>query len=73
MSYSPNQLEEAISEAKVLSEKRKQRKFTETMEISVGLRDIDLKDPSNRINTETLVPNDLGGNLSVAVFADGDL
>jgi large subunit ribosomal protein L1 len=73
MSYSPNQLEEAISKAKTLSEKRKQRKFTETMEISVGLRDIDLKDPSNRINTETLVPNDLGGNLSVAVFADGDL
>ena len=73
MSYSPNQLEEAISEAKTLSEKRKQRKFTETVEISVGLRDIDLKDPSNRINIETLVPNDLGGNLSVAVFADGDL
>jgi ribosomal protein L1 len=59
MSYTPNQLEEAISEAKNLGSKRKQRKFTETMEISVGLRDIDLKDPTNRINLETLVPNDL--------------
>ena len=73
MSYAPNQLEEAISKAKTLSEQRKQRKFTETVEISVGLRDIDLKNPTNRINMETLVPNDLGGNISVAVFAEGDL
>ena len=73
MSYSPNQLEEAISKAKLLSQERKKRKFTETVEISVGLRDIDLKNPTNRINIETLVPNDLGGNLSVAVFAEGDL
>ncbi|MCK5343631.1 MAG: hypothetical protein KAR20_09510, partial [Candidatus Heimdallarchaeota archaeon] len=73
MSYAPNQLEEAISKAKTLSEQRKQRKFTETVEISIGLRDIDLKNPTNRINMETLVPNDLGGNFSVAVFAEGDL
>ncbi|MHA2055713.1 MAG: 50S ribosomal protein L1 [Candidatus Hodarchaeales archaeon] len=73
MSYTPNQLEKAISDAKSQSKERKQRKFIETVEISVGLRDIDLKNPSNRINLEALVPNDLGGNLSVAVFAEGDV
>ncbi|MFX1285389.1 MAG: 50S ribosomal protein L1 [Promethearchaeota archaeon] len=73
MSYTPNQLEEAISKAKAKSIERKQRKFTETVEISIGLRDIDLKNPANRINLETLVPNDLGGKSSVAVFAEGDL
>ena len=73
MSYTPNQLEEAISRAKTRSNERKQRKFTETVEISIGLRDIDLKNPTNRINLETLVPNDLGGKSSVAVFAEGDL
>ncbi|MHA1973382.1 MAG: 50S ribosomal protein L1 [Candidatus Hodarchaeales archaeon] len=74
MSYSPNQLETAISEAKSKSNERKKRKFVETMELSIGLRDIDLKNPANRINIEALVPNDLGGNsTSVAVFADGDL
>jgi large subunit ribosomal protein L1 len=73
MSYSPNQLEEAISRAKIKSNERKQRKFTETVEISIGLRDIDLKNPANRINLETIVPNDLGGKSSVAVFAEGDL
>ncbi|MFX0170652.1 MAG: 50S ribosomal protein L1 [Candidatus Hodarchaeota archaeon] len=73
MSFSPNQLEEAISQAKEKSNERKQRKFVETVEISIGLRDIDLKNPSNRINFETLVPNDLGGKSSVAVFAEGDL
>jgi large subunit ribosomal protein L1 len=73
MSFSPNHLEEAISQAKKKSIERKQRKFIETVELSVGLRDIDLKNPSNRINLETLVPNDLGGKSSVAVFAEGDL
>ncbi|UCE13861.1 MAG: 50S ribosomal protein L1 [Candidatus Heimdallarchaeota archaeon] len=73
MSYSPNQLEEAISKAKISSTERKQRKFPETIEISIGLRDIDLKNPTNRINLETLVPNDLGGKSKVAVFAEGDL
>lgn len=73
MSYSPNQLEEAISKAKISSSERRQRKFPETVEISIGLRDIDLKNPSNRINLETLVPNDLGGKSKVAIFAEGDL
>ena len=73
MSYKPNQLEETISRAKIKSNERKHRKFTETVEISIGLRDIDLKNPANRINLETIVPNDLGGKSSVAVFAEGDL
>jgi large subunit ribosomal protein L1 len=73
MSYTPNQLEEAISQAKIKSNERKKRKFIETIEISIGLRDIDLKNPANRINLETLVPNDLGGKSSVAIFAEGDL
>ncbi|MFX1246488.1 MAG: 50S ribosomal protein L1 [Promethearchaeota archaeon] len=66
-------MEEAISRAKTESIKRRKRKFTETVEISIGLRDIDLKNPANRINLETLVPNDLGGKSSVAIFAEGDI
>ena len=73
MSYTPNQLEEAIFRAKNRSNERKQRKFPETVEISIGLRDIDLKNPANRINLETLVPNDLGGKSGIAVFAEGDI
>ena len=53
MSYTPNQLENAISNAKAMNAKRKQRKFIETVEISIALRDIDLKNPANRINIET--------------------
>jgi large subunit ribosomal protein L1 len=73
MSYSASQLEEAITQAKGKSIERKQRKFVETVEISIGLRDIDLKNPANRINLDTLVPNDLGGKSSIAIFAGGDL
>lgn len=76
MSYTPNRLEKAISQAKNQSQERKKRNFVETVEISVGLRDLDLKNPSNRINLETIVPHDLGDtskSAKVAVFAEGDL
>jgi len=73
MSFTPNQLEEAISEAKVKSAERKKRAFVETVEISTALREIDLKNPANRINIEATVPHDLGGKSQVAIFAEGDL
>ena len=34
----------------------KKRKFTETVEMVFGLKDLNLKDPSNRFNIETLLP-----------------
>ncbi|MFW9780325.1 MAG: 50S ribosomal protein L1 [Candidatus Heimdallarchaeota archaeon] len=76
MSYTSSRLEEAISQAKTKSQERRKRNFEETVEISIGLRDLDLKNPSNRINLETIVPNDLGAaskSPKVAVFAEGDL
>jgi large subunit ribosomal protein L1 len=76
VSYTPSRLEEAIFQAKSKSEERKKRNFTETVEISIGLRDLDLKNPSNRINLETIVPHDVGATSKspkVAVFAEGDL
>jgi large subunit ribosomal protein L1 len=73
MSYAPNQLEEIISQAKSEGLARRKRKFDETVEISIGLRDLDLKNPANRINVETVVPNDLGGNVKITVISDGDL
>ncbi|MFQ5979176.1 MAG: 50S ribosomal protein L1 [Candidatus Heimdallarchaeota archaeon] len=72
MSFSATQIHQAISKAKELGAERK-RKFTETLEISVGLRNIDLKNPSNRFNFEVRLPHDLREDVRVAVFADGDL
>ena len=70
MSYAMNNIEEAIKQAK---SQAKKRKFTETMEISVGLKEIDLKNPANRINLETSLPKDLGKKVKIALFAEGEL
>jgi large subunit ribosomal protein L1 len=72
MSLSATQIHEAISRAKELGAERK-RKFTETLEISVGLRNIDLKNPSNRFNFEVRLPHSLREDVRVGVFAEGDL
>lgn len=72
MSFSATQIHQAISKAKELGAERK-RKFTETLEILVGLRNIDLKNPSNRFNIEVRLPHNLREDVRVAVFAEGDL
>ncbi len=72
MSVSPTQIQQAIFKARELGAERN-RKFTETMELSVGLRNIDLKNPSNRFNFEIRLPHELRENVKVAVFCDGDL
>jgi len=73
LSYSITNLEDTINQAKIKSNERKMRKFTETMEISIGLREIDLKNPANRINIETSLPNQLGKQVKLAMFAEGEL
>lgn len=72
MSLSATQIHEAIQKAKELGAERK-RKFTETLEVSVGLRNIDLKNPSNRFNFEVRLPHALREDVKVAIFAEGDL
>ena len=72
MSVHATQIHEAISKAKELGAERK-RKFTETLEMSIGLKNLDLKNPSNRFNFEVRLPHDLREDVRVAIFCDGDL
>ncbi|MFN3383810.1 MAG: 50S ribosomal protein L1 [Archaeoglobaceae archaeon] len=59
----------AITEA---ISKSKERKFTETVEIAVNLRNVDMKKPENRIDSIVLLPHGIGKPRKVGVFARGE-
>ncbi|MDI9610028.1 MAG: 50S ribosomal protein L1 [Archaeoglobaceae archaeon] len=59
----------AINEALA---KAKDRKFTETVEMAVNLRNIDMKKPENRIDAIVSLPNGLGKPRKIGVFARGE-
>ncbi|MFQ6012665.1 MAG: 50S ribosomal protein L1 [Thermoplasmata archaeon] len=54
-------------------EQAKPRNFTETVEVAINLKDIDLSLPSNRIEEEVILPRGRGRAVKVAVFASGEM
>jgi len=62
--------------AKALSELRKnltKKKFSQSIDIVVRLREVDLKKPENRINETIPLPNPPEKALKICVIASGDL
>ena len=51
----------------------KERKFVETVEVAINLRDVDLQNPQKRINAEVALPPGRGRPARVAVFAQGEM
>jgi len=62
-------IEEAVSRA---LEDAPPRNFRETVDLAVNLRDIDLDDPSNRIDESIVLPEGTGQETAIVVFADGE-
>ena len=50
-----------------------ERKFKESIEIAINLKDVDLSDPKNRLNEEIVLPKGRGRDISVAVFGSAEL
>lgn len=61
---------DAVAEA--LS-KAPERKFPETVEVSINLKDLDLTVPKNRIEEEVALPHGRGRSARVAVFGSPEL
>lgn len=62
--------------ARALGELRKnitKRKFSQSIELVVRLREVDLKKPENRINEAIALPNPPEKALRICVIASGDL
>ncbi len=53
--------------------KATERKFTETVELSVNLKDLDLTIPKNRLEDEVPLPMGRGKTVKVAVFGSPEL
>ena len=51
----------------------KSRKFSESVEVAINLKDVDLTNPKNRVNEEIILPKGRGKEVKVAVFGSGEL
>ena len=49
------------------------RKFPETIELAVNLRDLDMSIPANRINEEIILPRGRGKEQRIAVIGSGEM
>lgn len=53
--------------------KSPERKFPETVEIAINLKDLDLSIPKNRLEDEVPLPNGRGRNVKVALFGTPEM
>jgi len=67
---SNDSIAKALAEARSKTEKRK---FNQSIELAVKLREIDLKRPESRINESLELPTPADKEVKVAVIAGGDL
>src|SRR6056297_1530178 len=64
-----NDIEEAVTRA---IDEAPERNFRETVDLAVNLRDIDLNDPSNRVDESVVLPSGTGQETRIVVFATGE-
>ena len=62
-------IEEAVTRA---LEDRPARNFRETVDLAINLRDIDLNDPSKRVDESVVLPSGTGQETRIVVFATGE-
>ena len=61
-------VEKALEESKKLN-----RKFKQTIDLAVTLKNVNLNESKNRIDEEIILPNGRGKESKIAIFASGEL
>ncbi len=69
MSVPREQIMDALAKAR---DAAPPRGFEQSVDITINLRDLDMRQPDNRVNLRISLPNGVGGQ-KVLVFASGDL
>jgi len=62
-----------VEAVKAAIEKAPERKFSESVDITVNLKNIDMAQPKNRIDETILLPNGTGRKVGIAVLGKGDI
>lgn len=62
-----------LESIKQVKEKSKKRNFSQSIELIVNLRDIDTKKPEGKIQERIELPNAVGKQMKICVFASGEL
>jgi large subunit ribosomal protein L1 len=62
-----------LSAVKTAIEKAPERKFSESIDITINLKNIDMAQPKNRIDETILLPNGPGRNVGIVVLGKGDI
>lgn len=62
-----------VVESVLAASKERGRKFTQTVDLAINLKNIDLSIPKNRIEDEVPLPHGRGKSIKVGIFASGDL
>jgi large subunit ribosomal protein L1 len=70
MSVSLETIRTAVKNAK---ENAPERKFQESFDIIINIKDLDLSNPANRFDLEVNLPNPMSKKASVCVIGEGDL
>ena len=63
------EIEQAVSSA---LEDSPERNFRETVDLAINLRDMDLNEPSNRVDESIVLPSGTGQETRIVVFAEGE-
>jgi large subunit ribosomal protein L1 len=61
---------EAVKKAK---KEAKPRNFTQSVDVVITIKDLDVRKPENRIDEEVFLPNGRGKKVKIAFIADGEL
>lgn len=61
---------EAVKEA---IEKAPERKFVESIELAINLKDVDLSNPKNRLTEEIILPHGRGRDVKIGIFATPEM
>jgi len=69
----PISRENVLKALKQMREVGEKRKFTQSVDLMIGLKDIDLKKTESRIAEEVVLPHGVGKPRKVAMFAEGEL
>jgi len=65
--------QEIVEAVKKAKEDSKPRNFTQSIDVVITIKDLDVKKPENRIDEEVFLPNGRGKDVKVAFIAEGEL